>query len=64
MSTEHLPVILIELVLVFGGVLLFGWWQLRSVSRDQRLAREAREREEASRRTPDPERSDDDAPAS
>jgi hypothetical protein len=64
MSTEHLPVILIELVLVFGGVLLFGWWQLRSVSRDQRLAREAREREEASRRTPDLERSDDGAPAS
>jgi len=32
---EHLPVILIELVLVFGGVLLFTVWQLRSVRRDQ-----------------------------
>ena len=32
------PVILIELVLVFGGVLLFGWWQLRDVKRAQREA--------------------------
>ncbi len=32
----NLPVILIELVLVFGGVLAFAWWQLRSVARDRR----------------------------
>lgn len=31
----NLPIILIEVVLVFGGVLLFGWWQLRSVKRDR-----------------------------
>jgi predicted negative regulator of RcsB-dependent stress response len=35
---SHLPIIVIELVLVFGGVLLFGWWQLRSVKRDQQAA--------------------------
>ena len=35
MNTAHLPVILIELVLVVGGLLLFGWWQLRSVRRDR-----------------------------
>lgn len=36
---SHLPIILIEVVLVFGGVLLFGWWQLRSVKRDQQALR-------------------------
>lgn len=36
----HLPLILIELVLVFGGALLFGWWQLREIKRDR--AAEAR----------------------
>jgi hypothetical protein len=46
--SEHLPVILVELVLVFGGVLAFGWWQLRSVSRD-REALAARRRAEAAR---------------
>lgn len=41
------PLILIEGVLVFGGALLFGWWQLRSVARDQALTRQQREREAA-----------------
>jgi hypothetical protein len=40
MGGPHLPVILIEVVLVFGGVLAFGWWQLRSVKRDQQRTRE------------------------
>jgi hypothetical protein len=35
---SHLPIIVIELVLTFGGVLLFGWWQLRSIKRDQQAA--------------------------
>jgi hypothetical protein len=38
---DHLPVIVIEVVLVFGGVLAFGWWQLRE------LARERKKREDA-----------------
>jgi hypothetical protein len=42
-----LPVILIELVLVFGGVLAFAWWQLRSVARDRQKA--AAERADAAR---------------
>jgi hypothetical protein len=35
---DHLPIILIELLLVGGGVLAFGWWQLRSVQRDREAA--------------------------
>ena len=47
------PIVLIEVVLIFGGTLAFGWWQLRSVKRDQeqtrreRAEREAREAREA-----------------
>ncbi len=33
-----LPGILIEVVLVFGGVLAFGWWQLRTIKRDRAKA--------------------------
>lgn len=40
---EHGVVILIELVLVFGGALAFGWWQLRDLKRE-RLKREAARR--------------------
>ena len=38
--TQNLPVILIEVVLIFGSVLAFGWWQLR----DLKKAREESER--------------------
>jgi hypothetical protein len=38
-----LPLIVIEVVLVFGGALAFAWWQLRD------LARERRKREDAKR---------------
>ena len=34
----NLPIILIEVVLTFGGVLVFGWWQLRSIKNDQQKA--------------------------
>jgi hypothetical protein len=29
------PVILIEVILVFGGVLLFAWWQLRDLRKER-----------------------------
>jgi hypothetical protein len=34
-ASSALPLILIEVVLIFGGVLAFGWWQLHSVKRDR-----------------------------
>jgi hypothetical protein len=30
------PIILIEVVLTFGGVLLFAWWQLRDLKKERR----------------------------
>lgn len=42
MDSGHWPLILIEVILVFGGVLAFGWWQLRDVERDRRRAAEAK----------------------
>lgn len=44
-SGSHWPIVLIEIVLVFGGVLAFGWWQLRSVEKDRREMQARRERE-------------------
>jgi len=44
-SGSHWPIVLIEIVLVFGGVLAFGWWQLRSVEKDRREMQQRRERE-------------------
>jgi hypothetical protein len=44
---SNLPIVLIEVVLIFGGVLAFGWWQLRSLARDR--AKTSAERERASR---------------
>lgn len=46
MFESSLPLVLIEGVLILGGALLFGWWQLRSVKRDQALWAE-RERAQA-----------------
>ena len=57
---ENLPIVLIEVVLIFGGVLAFAWWQLHEIKVDQRKAaaeraaqaeregRETRETREAS----------------
>lgn len=39
---EHWPIVLIEVVIIFGGVLAFGWWQLRSVKRDREAAQARR----------------------
>jgi hypothetical protein len=40
------PVILIEVVLVFGGVLLFAWWQLRDLRKEREKDREKKEQKE------------------
>ena len=32
------PVILIDVVLVFGGVLLFAWWQFRDLRKEREKA--------------------------
>ncbi len=47
MGSEHAPLILIELVLVFGSVLAFAWWQLRSLERDRKETLRQRELEGA-----------------
>lgn len=44
---DMLPIVLIEGVLVLGGALLFGWWQLRSIERDRRAAAERQRAREA-----------------
>lgn len=49
--SQDLPVILIEVVLIFGGVLAFGWWQLRDLKKEQdKTARERSAREAAEAR--------------
>jgi len=39
------PVILIEVVLVFGGVLLFAWWQLRDLRKEREKDRKKKEQD-------------------
>ena len=36
MDGSNWPIVLIEIVLVFGGVLAFGWWQLRDLDKEKR----------------------------
>lgn len=46
--SEFAPVIIIELFLVFGGVVVFAWWQFRDL-RKEREKRMRLEDKEASR---------------
>ena len=39
------PVILIEVVMVFGGVLLFAWWQLRDLRKEREKNQQKKEQE-------------------
>jgi len=39
------PVILIEVLLVFGGVLLFAWWQLRDLKKEREKAQKKKEQD-------------------
>ena len=51
--SENWPIILIEGIMVFGGALAFGWWQLREIKRDQQRAADKKraEAEAEARRT-------------
>jgi hypothetical protein len=40
------PVILIEVVLIFGGVLLFAWWQLRDLKKEREKDQKKKEQNE------------------
>jgi hypothetical protein len=42
---SHLPLIVIEIVLVFGGALAFGWWQFRDLARERKKREDAKGRE-------------------
>jgi predicted negative regulator of RcsB-dependent stress response len=42
MDGSNWPIVLIEVVLVFGGVLAFGWWQLRDLAREREAAQRRR----------------------
>lgn len=43
--SSHLPLIVIEVVLVFGGALAFAWWQLRDLKRERKKREDAKRRE-------------------
>lgn len=53
MDRSNWPLLLIEGVLVFGGALLFGWWQLREIDRDRRELQKKREAEAAAQKDRD-----------
>ncbi len=53
MDRSNWPLLLIEGVLVFGGALLFGWWQLREIDRDRRELQKKREAETAAQKDRD-----------
>jgi hypothetical protein len=38
--SEHLPVIVVEVVMIFGGALAFAWWQFRDLAREKRKKQE------------------------
>ncbi len=37
------PIIILEVVLIFGGVLLFAWWQLRDLRKEREKDRKINE---------------------
>jgi hypothetical protein len=40
------PFIIIELVMVLGGALLWGWWELRTIKKDNEKVAKARAAQE------------------
>lgn len=53
--SENLPLIVIEIVLVFGGALAFAWWQFRELDRERK---KREEKEDQQRDREDSEGSD------
>ncbi len=41
----HLPLILVEVVLVFGGAMAFAWWQFRDLARERKKREDAKKHE-------------------
>ncbi len=41
----HLPLILVEVVLVFGGAVAFAWWQFRDLARERKKREDAEKHE-------------------
>jgi hypothetical protein len=39
------PIILLEGVLVFGGILLFAWWQLRDLRKEREKDQKKKEQD-------------------
>jgi len=54
---DHLPLIVVEVVMIFGGALAFGWWQLRDLKRERELREQREQREPGDRpvRPPQPQ---------
>lgn len=48
---NHLPLIVVEVVLVFGGAIAFGWWQLRDLRREREKREQQRQRDQAAAAT-------------
>lgn len=43
---DHLPFILVEVVLVFGGAMAFAWWQFRDLKREREKRERARKEQQ------------------
>ena len=44
---NHLPLIVVEIVLVFGGAAAFAWWQLRDLARERKKREDAKQNRSA-----------------
>jgi hypothetical protein len=60
MGNSHLPLILAEGLLVFGGVLAFAWWQFRDLRRERERAAERARQMQASAVSAPPVAAEDD----
>jgi len=38
---NHWPLIVVEVLLVFGGALAFAWWQFRDLARERKKRQDA-----------------------